>query len=781
MRNKLKSLKFQIVPLLFSINCTYWTMSSLFRTPMVVTPAGVIIIHCLLFIWFEKEKNAGKKGNLEFTIGTILYMLAVFIIIAVSNELYVSDYVEWFRSTQPGSEVLIGYWLVTLMLLCYFFASTVYYFSEIIFRLPVLFLLSVVPLLLQTLNAKKEINISFVLFLILLFSLYVEKIKRKEKVGESYKKINYYGYLQAVTLFVAVTILAAVIIPKPDRLPRMKYMDEMLSYILRPVNDTAKNKLIGQNNDSNMLEFLKLRKTSKINAVQTPASDRILFEVQADEPLYFRVQSWDKYGNNQWYIGNKELENGYSLEGQSRKQMKLGVLLPMLERLKNAEALDFRNLGLDGIFKNPSVPQKKKSAYVTVKNYTMQSYLNTPGVISIKGDSKGPIYMDKLVSSFPGGRQSIGSNVRYRIDYVSQALDPASREFQYVHSMNKDKYKAVEESLLKNVTASGTGMTLSTAEQAVLRSTRMELAEASENFTSLPDNLPGRIYNLAKSLTQQKVSDYDKALAIESYFHRSDFKYDLYAEKASDDRDCNDYFIFEGKRGGCAQFASAMVILARASGLPARYVEGFVAQEKDAVTGNYIVREKNAHAFPEVYISGFGWMVFEPTSSSEAPADNLTGYLKGAFRGLGFLTGRIGVIFKNVPIYLRFICALLLSGLILIVARVFFSTRRKLWKQRVVKMGRNKGIEEIFSRIDSLLGKINLAKKNYETPFSYAERIHAALGISMVSLADVYYKSKYGGMEPSEQDISAALYKYEEIRSGVRASKGKFHRWNIFY
>jgi len=91
--------------------------------------------------------------------------------------------------------------------------------------------------------------------------------------------------------------------------------------------------------------------------------------------------------------------------------------------------------------------------------------------------------------------------------------------------------------------------------------------------------------------------------------------YDLDPPRLPRGAEAVDYFLFESKKGFCIHYASAMVILARACGLPARYSEGYVADEFDSGTGRFIVRDKDAHAFPEVYIPGYGWMVFEPTVS----------------------------------------------------------------------------------------------------------------------------------------------------------------------
>ncbi|MDP4088463.1 MAG: transglutaminase domain-containing protein [Bacillota bacterium] len=779
MKKYISNLKFQIVPLLFSVNCTYWTMSSLMRIPPVAAIISIMLLNTFFFLWFDKEKDAGKKGNTRFLFGTVLFMFLVFVIIMISDEVYSSSYLDWFKSTGPDSRFFAGYSLATLLLLGYFFASTVYYFSQVIFRLTVLFLISIVPLLLQTINTKMEINLFFILFLILFFFMYVERVGKGEGTGGSCRKEGYGWYLGAVTAFVGIILLAAVILPKPERLPRMSSLDTVLSCILKPVNDSAKDSLLGENKESSLFNPMKLRRTANINDVQLPVSDRVIYEVQAEEPLYFRVQTWDKYDSNRWYIGNRELENGYTVESQSTRQMKLFALLPLLERASNSGVLDSKAADIDSILKAPSFYQEKKYAYVTAKDYAVQSYLNTPGIMSIRGESNGLVYMDRLDSTYLGSQKSPGSNESYRIQYISQSLVPASRQARYVQSMNSEKYEFIENTLLSYSSghAGDKGFTLTEQEKSVLRYEKAEMEEAKGNFTELPDNLPKRVYDLAEKLTAGKSSDYDKAAAIEDYFHSTDFKYDLYAEKAPEGRDCNDYFIFEEKQGGCVQFASAMVILARAAGLPARYVEGFVADEKDAASGKYIIRESDAHAFPEIYISGFGWRIFEPTSNLEVPKDSLTGYFNDAFKGIGFFTNRIALLYNRIPMYLRILFVPLIFVSLFLGFYIFFNMKRKFWKRRLSRMPKRGALEEILRRMEAMLGRVNMGKKLHETPAVYASRIGGELKISIEGITNIYNNVKYGDIEPSEEDMNTALSKYEEVRLYVKNFKGRLKGW----
>ena len=134
-----------------------------------------------------------------------------------------------------------------------------------------------------------------------------------------------------------------------------------------------------------------------------------------------------------------------------------------------------------------------------------------------------------------------------------------------------------------------------------------------EIYTQLPSDLPPRLLELAAEITSQAATPYDRAKAIEAYLRQFEYTLDLPAPPQ--DTDIVDYFLFDLQRGYCDYYASAMVILARLSGLPARFVIGYGPGAFDYNQQKFIVTEANAHAWPEIYFEPFGWVPFEPTAS----------------------------------------------------------------------------------------------------------------------------------------------------------------------
>lgn len=137
-------------------------------------------------------------------------------------------------------------------------------------------------------------------------------------------------------------------------------------------------------------------------------------------------------------------------------------------------------------------------------------------------------------------------------------------------------------------------------------------------FTDLPTDFPDRVADLARQITAGADTPYAEARALQDWF-RGNFTYDIDADFTNNDQ-ALEQFLFEVKRGFCQQFAGSFAAMARAIGLPARVAVGFTPGEEDAAEpGLYHVRGKYAHAWPEVWIAGFGWVPFEPTPGRGAP------------------------------------------------------------------------------------------------------------------------------------------------------------------
>jgi hypothetical protein len=139
-------------------------------------------------------------------------------------------------------------------------------------------------------------------------------------------------------------------------------------------------------------------------------------------------------------------------------------------------------------------------------------------------------------------------------------------------------------------------------------------SDITSTYSQLPAELDQRIPELAREITRNARTPFDKALRIETYL-RTRFAYTLNLS-GKPGQDPLAHFLFETRAGHCEYFASAMAIMLRTLGVPSREVNGFLPGEYNDLGGDYIVRASDAHSWVEVYFPGNGWQVFDPTPSS---------------------------------------------------------------------------------------------------------------------------------------------------------------------
>ncbi len=150
-------------------------------------------------------------------------------------------------------------------------------------------------------------------------------------------------------------------------------------------------------------------------------------------------------------------------------------------------------------------------------------------------------------------------------------------------------------------------------------------AQILKTYTVLPDHLQTSLYDLARTAVQGRTTPFERALAIQGWL-KSNCRYSLDVEAIPESTDFVSYFLLRSREGYCTYFASAMTVMCRMMGIPARYVEGYLARP-DASGYAYVTGE-SGHAWTEVYFDGFGWLTFDATPgiSSGAPSQVPPGF-----------------------------------------------------------------------------------------------------------------------------------------------------------
>jgi protein-glutamine gamma-glutamyltransferase len=138
-------------------------------------------------------------------------------------------------------------------------------------------------------------------------------------------------------------------------------------------------------------------------------------------------------------------------------------------------------------------------------------------------------------------------------------------------------------------------------------------------YTEFGDDAP--IADLAKRVTVGIPGYYDRVMAVYSYLH-DNYYYSLKPGVAEDGNRLH-HFLFSSKKGYCSYFAFSMALMLRSLGIPCRVAVGFFLNPQVQAFGYYPVRADMAHAWVEVFYPGFGWIEYDPTSTTIAPGENL--------------------------------------------------------------------------------------------------------------------------------------------------------------
>ena len=249
---------------------------------------------------------------------------------------------------------------------------------------------------------------------------------------------------------------------------------------------------------------------------------------------------------------------------------------------------------------------------------------------------------------------------------------------------------------------------------------------------------------------------YDTVLALTTYLQRT-YHYSLQLSPVPQGRDPVDWFLFGVKTGYCEQFASAETLMLRSLGIPARLATGYSTGDYDPVLDQAVVRERDAHAWVEVWFQGHGWVPVDPTPGV-APVAAATFPNHWAAGGIARLIPHLAIgaplgalgsvgLFALVPPAL---------GIAVMFVLTWAWLRRRRWRGRVASRAR--GEPELLRLYERLQRRTGRRRAPPETPLEYLDRIEAQMDAHVVAplLAEVteaVNEGAYGGRWPDPKKV----------------------------
>lgn len=288
-------------------------------------------------------------------------------------------------------------------------------------------------------------------------------------------------------------------------------------------------------------------------------------------------------------------------------------------------------------------------------------------------------------------------------------------------------------------------------------------------YLQLPPNLDSRILQVAKEQTAASTSMYDKAVALESYLHS--FTYDVNITLPPGVEGTSWLLFQSGHRAYCNYFATAMAVMARELGMPARVVAGYTHGTLDPKTKQLVVRGTDAHLWTQIYFAGYGWINFEPSPSFSTfsrpltsangnitvtpggPGGSSTGKTNGRGRGLPNETGNSDTglpatpaqqqaqIRQDIGVALFAIIILILLGLL-----YFSFWWRRLFRGQALS-------SQIYGRLCLLANWAGISLRRSQTPYEYVHALAEAApdqAVTLERLGDIYVRDRWA--DPSSEE-----------------------------
>lgn len=683
------------------------------------------VYECVLFFLFEKIKS--KKTIRGFIYIALMSAVIGVCYFALSGDWFLSlggedalsvsrvNFSDWFYLNVTDVGLVPSYVAVLYIGLVFFLVSIIYYFTIIRYRTFGMLLVILFPFVIYGRRAQTISQFDITLMITLFLVLIVHSKLVADDMKENKAVINF-SYAITVALFVTFVGALTMFVPKPEIESKLEQNNDFFSMFKTNVQRTEYDDL----NDVSSPRF------------GADVTGEILFYLNTTSPqdvIYLRRQNFDVFENNQWvnnsayYQYDDENDENYSYYMMDKIRNYYDIMKMLAATGKYEKYGLTYDLFEDDIY--------SKDALMNIYSSTFApSYLPVP--LMVNSDSINEEYSinnhGDVVFSGNSGKKLLNSTFHYTVE--------GQPERDYAESLPFDWSKFLQ--LLSDAYQNGD----------IDKDTYLNLLKVYTLYINVYD-YSDRMKSLAEQITQNCKNDYEKAQAFVNYFESSGFAYDLDYEPEDESID---YFLFESRTGTCTSYATAMTLMARIVGLPARYVEGFATNEVE--NGRYVVRDSCAHAFVEVYISGLGWMTFDPT---------VPGYMDIRQRQVN--TDQTGVsetvkmfmyYFSRLILFLAVVFVVIFIVLIDRIIEVFFrfSLKFKKYPDRVLKLYRRTLRLLEISTGEHLKGL---------TPQRLERYAQVRKGADICLIVSIFERVCFGGYVPTKEE-------YEQIYKSYKAN-----------
>lgn len=709
-----------LCPILLGASVCYSTFYSLYQPSAIKYTIMFLVGEILLYIVFDKLKTKKVLCPLIYTGMLFISWIAVYWLVSTGTRLN-RDWMApmlWFFGSGKIDENQPLFLNAVFIGGGFFLTSILYYFTQIRYRAPGIMLSILFPFVIYARRheAMPELMITIIVSLYLAVIVH-NRISDPSKPDN--KKINFKldrAYIISIALFVSFTGMITMMIERPT----------YISVLERNLNNFGNigNTEVGVG--QSMLDGYSDTSTPRYGSKDYTGDPLFYLETDGTEKVYYlRKQTFFSFNGDVWTMDgySDSIDDRYLIENDNVTTMQY-----------------FKQL------------QRKADSDDTPRRAEL-SNVKTAKVFS---DTFSPIYLPAAYGAVP----NLGSVKG--VDY--QILEDATI-FRYVLAADttkplNDSFNFTPQSKAVYNFALSVGYTseeyinfLSQFQDSEAQLLLNDYNTALAKYTST-QHISEKVSQLAKKVTEDCYSDMEKAVVLSNYFKENDYVYD---EEYEPDDQAIDYFIFEGKTGVCTSYATAMTLMARSVGLPARYVEGFSCFENDGEQ-RFVIRDKHAHAFVEVYIPGTGWLTFDPTVSAYMQLPEKSGF-SDILPELLKILSRFAVIIAVIVMIFLF---KLKDGIIEFVFR--FTQIFRDPEQKTLKL---------YANLIRVVGcSTNSDYRSYTVGNMHSYLLENR-GASPEQLLQLFEKTAFGGYSPTEQEYKNAYGEYKKCYKLMKKAEKK--------
>ncbi len=712
-----------ICPMLLGGALCFSIIYALYRPAAYMCTVGFLAAEYLFFCLFDKLKRRPLAGGLLYTL--IFFGIEIAAGYCLVTGAYYNNNilnpVTWFYGDEGSYNSQPLYLAAVMLGGGFFMISILYYFTQIRYRSLGAMLCILFPFVIYAKRAEEIPEILVTLIVTMFIAVMVHNRRIDPSMPKEMRGVfrTDLSYIISIALFVTITGAVTMMIDKPKYTSELEKNANYFNYY---------NTGAGAGNYDELGED-----SSQRYGMGRPSNDPLFyFETDGTAEEYFlRSTSFDYFDGDVWKRRNMDDDYSYVYSSVFPEYSYDDILEDMRVMIEEDSGI--------GSVKNVSGKIPVKQGLLFDDDFAPE-YLPAPYGIITDYDRMADIEYKKYPQGVVIRKGAVYDNVPVLNDGFS-FMDPGDSYYQYAAALglSRDEY---------------IGKLLENGSENALRLYN-DYMNAESRYLDL-QNTSERVQQLAKEIVDGAQSEMEKAQLLEGYFEENGYVYDI--DYVPNDRSI-DYFIFEGKTGVCSSYATAMTLMARSVGLPARYVEGFACFEpteneepsmKDS--RSFVIRDSHAHAFVEVYIPGAGWLTFDPTVSD---------YKKPQTEDNG----------GKATMFLKLISRLMLViivGFVIVFVLLLDRLAELLLRLRLPFMQPGRRVLRLYQHLIWLTNYSTKRDYSAYTAAMLSEYFHSTRGCSPDKLIALFERVCFGGYVPTAGEWRGAYREYRRCYRYLR-------------